>query len=164
MLEISVPNESRGFVIFETLNDRGLNLSTADLLKNHLFGRAENRLDEVKSRWARAVAPFEDPDRKLDVDTFLRHFWASRNGVVRVKGLFTLMKPDVQTPDQAVTFSEDLQQASRAWTAMFDVNSEFWRGYTRSSLTSLEKSSQPKRGAMPPAASRSLAEIAPRGG
>lgn len=138
VLEISVPNESRGFVIFETLNDRGLNLSTADLLKNHLFGRAEGRLDEVKTRWARAVAPFDDPDRNLDVDTFLRHFWASRNGVVRVKGLFTLMKPDVQTPEQAVSFAEALQQSSRAWTAMFDVASDYWTGYARSSLTALE--------------------------
>ncbi len=78
-------DESRAFVIFETLNDRGLNLSTSDLLKNHLFGTAGERLEEAKLRWARAMAPFSAATN-LDRDTFLRHFWASKRGVVRVKG------------------------------------------------------------------------------
>lgn len=138
ILEVSVPNESRGFVIFETLNDRGLNLSTADLLKNHLFGKAETRVEEVKTRWAKTVAPFDDPDSGLDIDAFLRHFWASKKGVVRVKGLFSLLKPEVANPEQAVAFAEELQVASGYWSAMFDTGSATWAGYPTAALSALE--------------------------
>lgn len=138
ILEISVPNESRGFVIFETLNDRGLNLSTADLLKNHLFGTAGPRLSEVRSQWLLAVAPFEEDDAASNLDTFLRHFWASRQGVVRVKGLFNDMKRVVDSPQSAVEFAEELAQASRLWAAMFDVSSEVWRGYDAGAIAALD--------------------------
>jgi hypothetical protein len=138
ILEVSVPNESRGFVIFETLNDRGLNLSTADLLKNHLFGKAETRVEEVKTRWAKTVAPFDDTDSALDIDAFLRHFWASKRGVVRVKGLFTLLKPEVTSPEQAVAFADELQAASGYWSAMFDTGSPTWAGYSATALSALE--------------------------
>jgi hypothetical protein len=138
ILEISVPNQSRGFVIFETLNDRGLNLSTADLLKNHLFGTADTRLPEVRSQWLRAVAPFEEDEAGSSLDTFLRHFWASRQGVVRVKGLFNDMKRAVGSSQQAVDFADDLARASRLWAAMFDVSSDVWRDYDAGSMAALE--------------------------
>jgi hypothetical protein len=138
ILEISVPNESRGFVIFETLNDRGLNLSTADLLKNHLFGTAGPRLSEVRSQWLLSVSRFEEDEGASNLDTFLRHFWASRQGVVRVKGLFNDMKRVVASPQSAVDFAEELAQASRLWTAMFDVTSEVWRGYDAGAVAALD--------------------------
>jgi hypothetical protein len=48
------------------------------------------------------------------------------------------MKPDVQSPEQAIDFAEALQQSSRAWTAMFDVNADYWKDYSRASLTALD--------------------------
>ena len=130
ILEVAVPNESRGFVIFETLNDRGLNLSTADLLKNHLFGKAGTRIGEVKSRWARVVAPFDEPESGLDLDAFLRNFWASKKGVVRVKGLFNQLKPEVQTAGQSVALADELKDAAAFWTAMFDPSAPQWSSYS----------------------------------
>jgi hypothetical protein len=138
VLEVSVPNEARGFVIFETLNDRGLNLSTADLLKNHLFGKAAGRLPEVKGRWARTVAPFEEPDSTLDLDAFLRHFWASKKGVTRVKGLFNQFKPEIDSPGSAVAFSDQLQEAAALWTAMFDPAAPAWTNYSAGFRAALE--------------------------
>ncbi len=40
MIVVTVTDPASAFVIFETLNDRGLELSQADLLKNYLYGRA----------------------------------------------------------------------------------------------------------------------------
>ena len=34
---VTAPDDSNAFVIFETLNDRGLELAISDLLKNYLF-------------------------------------------------------------------------------------------------------------------------------
>lgn len=138
IIEVSVPNESRGFVIFETLNDRGLNLSTADLLKNHLLGTAGSRIEEAKLRWARASAPFTTPDSQLDMEVFLRHFWASKKGVVRVKDLFWQMKAEIDSPESAVGFADELAKASRLWTAMFDRDSEIWSGYAPAAIDALD--------------------------
>jgi hypothetical protein len=138
IIEVSVPDESRGYVIFETLNDRGLSLSTSDLLKNHLLGTAAGRIEEAKVRWARATAAFNAPDSNLDMETFLRHFWASRKGVVRVKDLFWQMKGEITSPDSAVGLASDLEDASRYWTAMFDRDADVWRGYRAGPVSALD--------------------------
>jgi hypothetical protein len=48
---VTVPDEGNAFTIFETLNDRGLDLAISDLLKNFLFYKAGNRLPEAQSNW-----------------------------------------------------------------------------------------------------------------
>lgn len=87
VIEVHVSNENRAFIIFETLNDRGLNLSTADLLKGHLFGTSGNRIEESKAAWSQTMAPFVGHKDSGDADIFLKHYWASTRGVTRVKAL-----------------------------------------------------------------------------
>lgn len=68
IIDVHVPDENRSFVIFETLNDRGLNLNTADLLKNHLFGTAgKNYLEETKRRWSEMVGALGSDDRDGEI-------------------------------------------------------------------------------------------------
>ncbi|MBW8879261.1 MAG: DUF262 domain-containing protein, partial [Acidobacteria bacterium] len=55
VIVVRVPDEANAFIIFETLNDRGLDLSIADLLKNYVFGRSENRLEEARANWIKAT-------------------------------------------------------------------------------------------------------------
>lgn len=136
VIEVSVPEEARAFVIFETLNYRGLDLSTSDLLKNHLFARAGDRIEEAKARWSRAMAPFAASE--FDADVFLRHFWASKKGVVRVKALYSQMKDDITSPQSAVDFADELALCSSLWIAMFDRDSEVWNSYSASALAALD--------------------------
>ncbi len=136
VIEVAVTEEARAFVIFETLNDRGLNLSTSDLLKNYLFGKAGTRVEEVKTRWQRAMSPFTASD--LDADTFLRHFWASKKGVVRVKALYSQMKLEITSEQSAVDFSGELAVCSPLWVAMFDRDSEIWNNYKQSARAALD--------------------------
>jgi hypothetical protein len=138
VIDVSVGDEARGFVIFETLNDRGLDLSTADLLKNHLLGSAGPRIEEAKSRWARSVAPFAVPDGRLEVDVFLRQFWASKKGVVRVKALYSQMRGEITNPATAIVFADELLEASPLWIAMFDRDSDVWRPYSSGTLAALD--------------------------
>lgn len=138
IIEVSVPDEARAFVIFETLNDRGLNLSTADLLKNHLFGTAGDRLDEVKARWERGMGAVRLAVGDEEVDTFLRHYWASRRGVVRVKALYSQIKPIITDGDSAVAFAQDLADAAPLWAAMFDRDSDIWKDYPAGTLDALD--------------------------
>lgn len=136
IIEVAVADEARAFVIFETLNDRGLNLSTSDLLKNYLFAKAGNRVEEVKARWQRAMSSFSIT--KLDADTFLRHFWASKKGVVRVRALYSQMKLEITNEQSAVDFAEELANCSPLWMAMFDRDAEIWNNYNPSARAALD--------------------------
>jgi hypothetical protein len=114
-----------------------LDLSTADLLKNHLLGTARSRIAEAKLRWERTMSALTSTELDLQADTFLRHYWASQKGVVRVKALFAQMKPEINTPASAVSFVDDLSKAAPVWSAMFDRDAEIWGKYPRGALDAL---------------------------
>lgn len=138
VIEVHVSNENRAFVIFETLNDRGLNLSTADLLKGHLFGTSGSRIEECKVAWTQTMAPFVGQSESADADTFLRHYWASTKGVARVKALFSEMRDTVDSEQQAVSLAKCLAQSAPLWSSMFDRDAEFWRPFDDKAKSALE--------------------------
>lgn len=47
VIAIRVPDHINAYTMFETLNDRGLRASQTDILKNFLFGKAQDRLAEI---------------------------------------------------------------------------------------------------------------------
>ncbi len=61
---VEVSEEADAFLIFETLNDRGLDLSVADLLKNYLFGRSDKHIDPVRDSWMRMQGQFESTETR----------------------------------------------------------------------------------------------------
>jgi hypothetical protein len=128
VIDVHVPDENRSFVIFETLNDRGLNLNTADLLKNHLFGTAgPARIEEAKRRWSEMLGALGAANEDTVHDDFLRHYWSSTTGVGRVKALFSEMRDAAKDDVSAVALATSLAEAAPLWAGMFDVDSEFWR-------------------------------------
>lgn len=144
VIEVHVLNENRAFVIFETLNDRGLNLSTADLLKGHLFGMSATRIEECKVAWSQSMAPFSGHKDGGDADTFLRHYWASTRGVARVKALFSEMRAHVDSEQEAVDLAKDLARSAPLWANMFDRDAEYWKSYSDRHKAALETLSQLK--------------------
>ena len=48
---VRVSDEIGAYRIFETLNDRGLRASQADILKNYLFSKSGSRLPEAQMMW-----------------------------------------------------------------------------------------------------------------
>ena len=82
---VTAPDDSNAFVIFETLNDRGLELAISDLLKNYLFHRSSDKIEETKNRWLTMVATLESASEDPLIVTYLRHFAMSKYGLVREK-------------------------------------------------------------------------------
>jgi uncharacterized protein with ParB-like and HNH nuclease domain len=56
---LRVPDHLNAFIMFETLNDRGLKASQADLLKNYLLSYSGNRIKEAQQKWAKMVGVLE---------------------------------------------------------------------------------------------------------
>jgi Protein of unknown function DUF262/Protein of unknown function (DUF1524) len=77
--------------VFETLNDRGVGLTTIDLLRNFLLGKAqtEKERQEIIDWWKEVFSVSDNPAR---VQTFLRHFWIAREGDVKARGLYKEIK------------------------------------------------------------------------
>ncbi|SHT00189.1 Uncharacterized conserved protein [Mycobacteroides abscessus subsp. abscessus] len=130
VVAITVATEADAFLIFETLNDRGADLTVADLLKNFLFSRSESRLSEVRDNWVRTL-------ENLDVGrvgnqrftTFARHFLSSKYGLVREREIYSRLKSIVNGPAQAVSFAQELADNSRLYHALISAESDFWADY-----------------------------------
>ena len=125
---MNVSSTANAYVIFETLNDRGLDLSVLDLVKNHLFGRSGNRLDEVQSNWITMLANITGRQG----DDFLKVFWTSRWGRIQRGKLFDEWRQrfDGQTTEQIVSLSAELAQAADRFSALEVPDHDVWSTYS----------------------------------
>ena len=83
---------NEAFIIFETLNARGKDLETSDLLKNNLFMKAGGNLDAVKKTWMDMIDALAN---KEDATKFIRYFWNSRNRFARASNLYKVVSESI---------------------------------------------------------------------
>jgi len=126
---VTAPDDSNAFVIFETLNDRGLELAISDLLKNYLFHRSSDKLEETKNRWLTMVATLESASDDPLVVTYLRHFAMSKYGLIREKELFGVIKKKVSSKKAALQFSTELSNTAKTYAALINTDHELWSKY-----------------------------------
>jgi hypothetical protein len=126
VIVVRVRDDADAFLIFETLNARGLELSAADLIKNYLFGLCRHRLPEAQEAWASMARAIEASAGSAEITTFLRHWWASRYGAVREKALYRNLKRSVQSQDQALEVLQGLTGAAPYYAAMLNSEDDFW--------------------------------------
>jgi uncharacterized protein with ParB-like and HNH nuclease domain len=127
---VEVPDHANAFIIFETLNDRGLDLSIADLLKNYLFGKADNRIDEVQERWSSMLGALETVGGEEIVLTYIRHLWASLYGATREKVLYDSIKREINSKQNAFDFADQLSDGAKLYAALLNPRHELWNKYS----------------------------------
>ncbi len=124
VLVLMVRDESRAYQIFETLNDRGLELAIADLLKNFMLGKAGKRnFDQVRFHWNTAVSRLGGD---AIVKRFIHHFWASKNGLVRERELYKRIRRSIRNERQALDFTVELAGSADNYAAILDADSPIW--------------------------------------
>lgn len=128
VISVTVASHSNAFVIFETLNDRGLDLAISDLLKNYLFSKSGRRLDEVQARWLGMLAIIESLPDDLTV-TFIRHYWSSLYGLTREKVLYEEIRSSVGNPIQVMEFMGDIERSAKFYVGLMNPSSAVWRSY-----------------------------------
>jgi hypothetical protein len=126
VMVLEVPTDSDAFLIFETLNDRGADLTIADLLKNYLFGHAGTKLDTVRDGWMQVLGSLEISSANAVFTTFLRHYWSSIHGAIRERELYRSIKDHVATQAQVVDFIGALQRAAVVYAALLSSSHEYW--------------------------------------
>jgi len=100
-------DEDNASSVFETLNDRGIGLSTPDLLRTLLLRRANDEIEreEIISLW-QSILEIED---EANVQQFLRHYWLSHYGDIKTHALYREIKQFIEAQKkESVVFSREL--------------------------------------------------------
>lgn len=124
LIEITTKNDDSAYTLFETLNDRGLDLSLADLLKNYLFSRAKERLADVQQQWTETTTTVS----QSAMTKFIRHEWMSRKGKVREADLYRKLKGDIQSPNEVTAYVRALRASAEIYAALADPDNAVWSG------------------------------------
>jgi hypothetical protein len=120
IVRITAPSEKDAFRLFETLNDRGLALSAADLIKNKLFSRCGSEIEDATDSWASVVACTKDDD----IVDFLRYYWIASHGLVRKRGLYDKYRNHINTlgPTEAALLAIELDESARTYEQVVNPN------------------------------------------
>ena len=115
-------DEDNAAAVFETLNDRGIGLSTPDLLRNLILRRTNvENMEEVLDLWDDILEI--EKDTKLNV--FIRHYWISHYGDVKSRSLYREIKEFLISKNiDSLTFSRSLRDASVIYNEIVNASSE----------------------------------------
>jgi Protein of unknown function DUF262/Protein of unknown function (DUF1524) len=127
---VEVPDDRAAYTIFETMNDRGLDLSAIDLIKNHLFYMAEDEVGEAEREWSELIGVLESTQETDVVKDFVRHFWISRNGSTRTQELFDEIKDRAPNKTNAMALLQQFRSSADLYVALLNPMHGFWVGYT----------------------------------
>jgi hypothetical protein len=121
---ITVDDELNAYTVFETLNARGLELSSTDLLKNYLFSRIKVVADfeALQRRWRALIATV----KQERFPEFLRYHLLCEHPKIRSQRLFKLVRDKVQSPQQVFDLLTALEARAELFAAAGDAGHEYW--------------------------------------
>ena len=128
VIYVELDNEDDAYVIFETLNTRGKDLSVGDLIKNHLTKniKAKNKgVDIPKEKWKTIRDNIDSTSKDLEIDTFLLHVWLSKYEFTTTKTLFKKFKKGISKVE-AKNFLDNLVIDSSTYKNIFDTETRRW--------------------------------------
>ncbi|WP_431061144.1 DUF262 domain-containing protein [Weissella paramesenteroides] len=121
VMKISTADEASAFVIFETLNARGRDLNSSDLLKNYLFRKAVGD-ENIQETWDDMMDPLGFDSNKAT--KFIRSYWNGTNDFVTEKKLYRALNRKIGTKAEAITLVNNLEDLSDEFASMLDPNNQ----------------------------------------
>lgn len=136
---ISVTDELNAFKVFETLNARGVRLSSTDLLKNFLFsavhasGGHDYEIRTLEERWEAVIGKLGSES----VPDFLRVFWNSQNPFTRHSELFKTIRAKINNKADVFALLRDLDRDADIYAALGDAGDSLWNADQRKYVAEL---------------------------
>ncbi|MEM0992460.1 MAG: DUF262 domain-containing HNH endonuclease family protein [Bacteroidota bacterium] len=128
-IQITVDDDLSAYTVFETLNSRGIGLTSTDLLKNFLFSKvaaSKTDLDHVKHQWKKII----DIIGLNEFPAFLRHYTNSFDLIVTKDKLFKRLKTKIKQANAVFELLDALEQSAYLYYALEKPADEFWEDYT----------------------------------
>jgi Protein of unknown function (DUF1524) len=129
LIAVQLGNEDDAYLIFETLNTRGKDLTVSDLVKNHLTRLLKPRhrgVDIARDRWNDIRELFDRSESEISINRFLHHSWLSRKLYTTEKKLFKEIKRSVNHAI-AMNFLDDLLADAYLYRQILEPDSHKWR-------------------------------------
>ncbi|MGE8015287.1 DUF262 domain-containing protein [Bacillus mycoides] len=121
---VETDDMNEAFIIFETLNARGKELETSDLLKNHLFKTSNGFIDEVKSEWLK----MQENAEGIDLTRYIRTIWNSEYDFAREKELYKNLKGEIKTPSDCLNITRKLVKSINVYKVLVDpINETYFK-------------------------------------
>jgi len=134
---IFVSNNLSAYKVFETLNARGVKLSTTDLLKNYLFSILAKtsgvELKAIERQWQIINNCLVGED----LPTFTRYYWNSTHPLVRKPLLYKEISQVVNTKEVAFTLLNELEKYAPFHVALSRPDDAEWNKEQRQLITEL---------------------------
>lgn len=123
-IQITVEDDLSAYTVFETLNARGLELSSTDLLKNYLFSRIKTPTDltALQRRWRQLIAIVKHER----FPEFLRYHLLCRYPQVRKQRLFKTVRDEVKSAADVFMLMDALEARADLFAALDDATHEYW--------------------------------------
>ena len=116
---ITVESLNEAYIIFETLNAKGKNLESIDLVKNKIFNvlSKEHPTDFAKDKWKLIKENLYSRSNKINLNTFYRHYWISKYPLVTNQKLYDeFIKKIEQSESSYKCFINELEEMSKIYT------------------------------------------------
>lgn len=129
LIYTALDNDDDAYIIFETLNTRGKDLTLSDLVKSHLVRllKPTNKgVDIAKDKWERISEVFEESQADLNISTFILHFWLSRYEYTTEKKLYKALKKRINK-DSANAFLSDLVKECEIYRYIYEPPYRKWK-------------------------------------
>ena len=126
---VEVDDETDATTIFQTLNSRGKDLDTADLVKAHLLHMLKStnaQLNQARDTWGEIRSRFDGASTPINMNRFLLHAWLSREDYVGGKDLFAKIKKKVRS-NNAQDYLTDLDDDSQRYRAAQEPSFRAWK-------------------------------------
>ncbi len=137
---IELDNEDDAYIIFETLNTRGKDLQPSDLVKNHITKllRSETEtLDRVRDKWKEMLGNIQTSKIDIDINTFIYHYWLSKETYTTQKKLFKEFKNNVNS-ENVSEHLEAMLIESKYYRAIYEPTYMEWTNEEENLKRSLE--------------------------
>jgi len=131
--KIVVQDDLNAYKVFETLNARGVQLSTPDLLKNYIFSIVtinddvpDEQVDDLDTEWSWIITQLGENN----FTDFIRYHNNFQQKFITKKQLFVSIRRLVDTSKKAYDYLESLTKYAPIYAALLNHNDELWVNQT----------------------------------
>lgn len=124
VIEIKINSDYQAYEIFERINNYGIDLTTSDLLKNHILKNTTKDKDNSYKKWVELEENILDTN--TDLKKFIRYYWLSKEKFVTEKQLYKEIKNEV---GDLYKFLDQLHENSEIFQKIKSLNMNDFNEY-----------------------------------
>ena len=127
---ITVDNEDAAQTIFETLNAKGKDLETLDLIKNKVFEvlNKDHPSDFAKDKWKNIKNNINSRAENIQLSVFFRHFWIAKYSFATENKIYKLFQEKIEKTEPSYkSFILDLEKFSSSYIKVTSPLQEDWQ-------------------------------------